>query len=122
MIRPATIEDVPAIHALDPTRIDDLTPGPDTLETVVVLSDDCMIAYGAIKLFAELVIATNKDVSTLTRAKTIERMMGLAVKAMEKRPVKEMYTFTDDPRYAEFLKDRLGFKDVLEKPLSFSLR
>jgi len=122
MIREATIEDLPMIHALDPSRIEDLTPGPDTLDNVVVLADDCMVAYGAIKIFAELVIATNKNVSKFTRAETIKMMMGLAVRVCRDRPLNELYTFTDDLRYAEFLKNHIGFKDVPEKPLSFSLR
>ena len=120
--RRATLADVPRIHALDPDRSYELTPDHSTLDTVVVLADDCMIAYGAVKVFAELVIATNKNVSAFTRAATIKSMMELAVQVCKGRPIDELFTFTSDARYAEFLKDHIGFKDIPEKALSYSLR
>lgn len=122
MVRRVNITDMASVYALDPEREGELSFTPGTLGAAVALSDDMLIAYGKIQLFAELVIATNKSASSLTQARAIQGLMQVAVQECQRRPIDELHAFTSDLRYAEFLKSRLGFSETPEKALTFQLR
>jgi hypothetical protein len=122
IVRRATLDDMLSVYALAPERIEELAVGPGTLGAALALTDDMIVAYGKIQLFAELVIATNKSASSLTQARAIQVLMGVAVQECKGRPIDELHAFTNDSRYADFLKSKLGFSETPEKALAFQLR
>lgn len=122
MIRQATVADLPMILRLEPERGVELTPTPATLNSWLIPADDCLIAYGKIELFAELVLTTNKNISPFTRATAIKDLMRKAVEACKDKPISEFHAFTADPRFAEFLANHLGFVETKEKALVYTLR
>lgn len=119
-LRTVVSDDFESIRKLAPDREEELRLTPGTLQAAVVLSDDSIVAYGAIKVFAELVLAVNRDHSKLARAESIARLLGFAERFCRERPIEELHTFADE-RHAEFLKRHFGFQDVLEKPLVLPL-
>lgn len=122
IVKRATIADMPSVYALAPERQAELEVGEATLGAAIALTDDMVVAYGKIQLFAELVIATNKSASSLTQARAIHVLMQVAVEECKRRPIDELHAFTGDIRYAEFLQRKLGFSEVPEKALTFRLR
>lgn len=122
IIRETELGDIPAIVHLDSERGSDIVPDPTTLQSAVVLSDDCMVAYGALKLYAEFVLAVNKSVSPLMRASAVRSLMILGVNVCRDRQIKEVHTFTADEEFGSFLEKHFFFEPVPEKPFVLTLR
>lgn len=122
IIRASKIEDIPAIVGLDPTRGVDITPDQITLQSAVVLSDDCLVAYGALKLYAEFVLAVNKSVAAPVRAAAIRSLIQVGVGVCQKRSIPEVHAYTQDEEFGQFLVKHFDFVPVNEKPFVLTLR
>lgn len=115
--------DVPALMQLDGSRPDDMNPGPGTLEAILIEADDCIVAYGALKLRAEVVVATNKNLPSMTRAHALKAMLDYAKRYVEKEEItSELYAFTSDSEFIGFIKKHFGFEEVPERSLVLDLR
>lgn len=121
MIRAATAEDLEAIHKLAPERIHELRPDESTLVSLVALKDEEIVAYGAVKVFAEAVFAVNQSASKFTRASVVKKLFDVGVGQCRRLHVEELHTFTGDPEFQKFLES-YGFVAVPEKALSLRLR
>lgn len=119
-IRQAKLEDVPAIMQLDPER--DVIPDETTLQSAVVLSDDCMVAYGALKLYAEFVLAVNKSVLPSVRATAISSLVKIGVHVATRKNLSEIHAFAMDEEFGNFLVKHFEFVPVKEQPFVLTLR
>jgi hypothetical protein len=81
-----------------------------------------VVAYGTIKLMAEAILVTNKDLSQYMRASAIKGLFEIAGNICRDHHVDELHAFTNDERYAEFLVSHLKFREIKEKALSVNLQ
>jgi hypothetical protein len=121
IVREPELADLPTISQLAPER-PDIVPDPSTLQSAIVLSDDCMVAYGALKLYAEFVLAVNKSVAAQTRAEAIKTLVHVGVGVCRRRSIEEVHTFAADGEFGQFLEKHFGFVPIAEKPFVLTLR
>lgn len=112
-IRSATIDDLPAIRRLAPHREGDLRPDSTTLQTAVILDNDSFLAYGAIRLLAEVAMVVNKSAPKVSQGRALKVLMSTALRICSRQGIPEVVAFTD-PVFAHTLKRHFEFEDVKE--------
>jgi hypothetical protein len=76
---------------------------------------DKAIAYGQVKLFAELMLFTDMEQRPRDRAKALKLLMLEAFRGIEDAGLPECYCLVKDMRFARLIANRYDFK-LIENP------
>jgi hypothetical protein len=79
------------------------------IDAVAVNEQERPIAYGQVKLFAELMLFQDMSVSHRDRADSLKLLMQEAFRGIDKAGLKECYCLIKDIRFARLISKHFGF-------------
>lgn len=85
------------------------------IDAVVEDGDGKVIAYGQVKLFAELMLILDKSASQREKVEAIKLLMLEAFRGCDKAGIKQAYAFIKDPEFATLIQRHFGF-DIVDGP------
>lgn len=80
-----------------------------------------LIAYGMVKVLAELILISDKDKPLRDRMNALDMLVKAAVSQAKEIGLEQLYITVSDPRFSELLKKHFGFKTVKAESLVLNL-
>ena len=77
----------------------------------VLEQDGVVLGYGQIKAIAEVIMVTNHNLPTATKAKVMRNLHDRAIYETSQAGFDELHGVMLDPAYAELMKKHFGYKD-----------
>jgi len=84
------------------------------IDAVVVDNSDRVLAYGQVKMFAELMLFTDMDASLKNRMAALHLLMAEAFRGSDRAGLKDVYCLIKDIRFARLVAKHFGFTLVMD--------
>lgn len=78
----------------------------------VAEEDGRVVAYGQVKLFAELMIVLDKGASQRSKISALKQLLFEAFRGSNSAGLEDVYCFVQDPKFATLLIKHFGFESV----------
>lgn len=82
------------------------------IDSVVENGEGRVIGYGQLKLFAEAMLFLDPTARKRDRALATQGLMLESFRGADKLGIEEVYAFIEDPKFAQFIVKRFGFKSI----------
>lgn len=112
MIRKSIESDVSRIQRLCAGKEYEADCIRDIISDRVVDDDSRIIAYGAVKMFAEAVLVLDNSESVRNKIKALRDLMNAAIFETKKARISELHVFTTDDSFVKVLKKHFGFVNI----------
>lgn len=90
-------------------------------DKVICLDDGKVVGYGLLKLFPELIMVLDTNVSVHKRLTALNEFLENAIAGATANGASQLHAFVEDARLSEFLIERYRFQPVEAKPLVLNL-
>ena len=112
MIRKSIESDVSRIQRLCTGKEYEADCIRDIISDRVIVDDNRITAYGAVKMFAEAVLVLDNSESVRTKIKALRDLMNCAIFETRKAKISELHVFTENDSFAKILKKHFNFVNI----------
>jgi hypothetical protein len=112
--QPSDLEEVSALWEKHHSHEFSLPPLDEAIIACVAVDETTgkIVAYGVMKVYAEVVMVIDHDRGRITRARALTELMGVGVMAAQKAGLPQIHAMTTDPDYADVLRKHYGFSNI----------
>lgn len=87
----------------------------------VVEIGDKIVAYGTVKLLAELILVLDLDETKRIKLDAFVKLLKVAIMDAREAKVEQLHCFVEDPNFASLLKKHFGFVPIPSEALVLNL-
>jgi hypothetical protein len=112
MIRKSINSDVSNIQRLCTGKNYETDYIRDIISDRVIDDAGRILAYGAVKLFAEAVLVLDDTARFREKVEALRALMEAAIFETKKAKISELHVFTQDEKFADVLRNHFSFVDI----------